>query len=541
MISYTVPVYVHSVRMQKKLNEVNVCKEAENRILQWACGHWKRFVGQSISIEDLQASDFEVARPGHRLATVRSEVGNENRLTLLLEHSDKDVLGRSWSTEFLIADNLTDKDTFVLATRLTASISNRNDLAFSIPTSFKNLIRDYPVYFDKQKLGWDRWEINSEDETWELRRLIEHSDRDFPVVVMSDDPASGRNGLSEQLEAKVFGLGRFCRLSAGASALFGEHMGYEWRVPFGGLRVYWPNVNSILNDDPRRHLMFGSRSIAEFSPEGMGKTFANYLQEWLFRAFSGRYERLDFQGFFAERQASYRHRLTLSGSVSQSAKEDLLALEKAYEENINSLKEQLNSARREFDIWTQDYEQQEVDIRSLRSQNEALQHALSLLRDSSMVENSETPVPETFDGLANWVNLVQSDKLLLHPRAIRSLRNAEYEKVTHVVDGLSILANEYRSMRLGELAKEQFDKALSDAGFDSITSSISPTQLGRYADKYMVKYPIDSNLSRELDFHLAKGSSRDPRFCLRIYFFWDAEKKLVVVGDLPAHLPNQLT
>ena len=38
--------------------------------------------------------------------------------------------------------------------------------------------------------------------------------------------------------------------------------------------------------------------------------------------------------------------------------------------------------------------------------------------------------------------------------------------------------------------------------------------------------------------HLCKGNARDPRFCMRIYFFYDENTQKVIVGHMPSHLPT---
>ena len=39
-----------------------------------------------------------------------------------------------------------------------------------------------------------------------------------------------------------------------------------------------------------------------------------------------------------------------------------------------------------------------------------------------------------------------------------------------------------------------------------------------------------------VDWHLKNGgNTRDPRRCLRIYYFWDAGRREVVIADMPAH------
>lgn len=43
----------------------------------------------------------------------------------------------------------------------------------------------------------------------------------------------------------------------------------------------------------------------------------------------------------------------------------------------------------------------------------------------------------------------------------------------------------------------------------------------------------------KLDRHLRKGTGRNPRECMRIYFFWSDEDSQVVIGFLPAHLDTR--
>jgi len=71
--------------------------------------------------------------------------------------------------------------------------------------------------------------------------------------------------------------------------------------------------------------------------------------------------------------------------------------------------------------------------------------------------------------------------------------------------------------------------------------SISETNAGEEGDSYYVKYPLGTMKTKLLNLHLRKGTTKDDRYCLAIYFFWDDEKRRVVVGWLPSHLDNRLT
>ena len=77
-----------------------------------------------------------------------------------------------------------------------------------------------------------------------------------------------------------------------------------------------------------------------------------------------------------------------------------------------------------------------------------------------------------------------------------------------------------------ELAELQLEESLTGDGvkFDP--------------DLYSVTY---NGIRKVLDRHLKRGNSRDPRFCFRLYFFWDDEAEIVVVGWLPTHLDNRMT
>ena len=54
-------------------------------------------------------------------------------------------------------------------------------------------------------------------------------------------------------------------------------------------------------------------------------------------------------------------------------------------------------------------------------------------------------------------------------------------------------------------------------------------------------YPPASGTREFLAYHLKKGNARDVRYCLRIYFFWNAKDQQVVVGSLPGHLSTRVT
>ena len=149
----------------------------------------------------------------------------------------------------------------------------------------------------------------------------------------------------------------------------------------------------------------------------------------------------------------------------------------------------------------------------------------------------ETKAPEVYEEIKDWISESFSGKLRLHPRAEKSLKSARYERIADVVAGIKLLAGPYRDLKKGELDPNTFDTKCKSLGFEE-TKSLSKTSAGKQGDEYFVTY---SGSRRFLDRHLKKGTSKDPKYCLRIYYFWDEIDEIVVVGSLPEHLNTTAT
>jgi hypothetical protein len=162
---------------------------------------------------------------------------------------------------------------------------------------------------------------------------------------------------------------------------------------------------------------------------------------------------------------------------------------------------------------------------------------------SSYAPTAEHPVPEELDSLEPWVNEHHGEKIVLHSRAVAGARKSLYSEVATIYRALDFLANEYWELKNSTpetRAKNSafHDRKLQELGMD-IAPTISETRAGEQGEEYKVIYPPGGQQRRLLELHLRKGSDRDTRFCLRIYFFWDEQLRKVVVGWLPSHLETR--
>ena len=93
---------------------------------------------------------------------------------------------------------------------------------------------------------------------------------------------------------------------------------------------------------------------------------------------------------------------------------------------------------------------------------------------------------------------------------------------------------------MGTGTDKAFRDALAQYGMD-FSGSIDKSRAGQEGDAYYINYPIGSSQRVFLQFHIVRGSSREDRYCMRIYFFWDEDTNQVVVGWLPSHLSNRIS
>ncbi len=133
--------------------------------------------------------------------------------------------------------------------------------------------------------------------------------------------------------------------------------------------------------------------------------------------------------------------------------------------------------------------------------------------------------------LEEWAAL-NNDRIAIMPRAIAAAKRSNYESPAMMYECLELLANEYRKVKLNELDRHAFKDKASGMGL-LFGGSVEPTNAGRLGEEYFIRW---GGRRIFLDQHLCKGNARDTRYCLRIYYTWDENLGIPVVGWLPSHL-----
>jgi hypothetical protein len=190
--------------------------------------------------------------------------------------------------------------------------------------------------------------------------------------------------------------------------------------------------------------------------------------------------------------------------------------------------------RSTIDALTTELDDQRRFIREQAVQLRALRTSLA----TSVSDATDAPPTKrwTLAEIGSWAK-ENAERIVIMPRAIAEGKKSVYEDHDLVFAALNLLADVYPRVRSGQLPRDELVKQCRELNL-SIGGSVDPGRAGQSGDEYFVSW---RGRRRFLEQHLGKGSSRDLRHCLRIYFFFDEALQLVVVGHLPSHLTNSLT
>jgi len=408
------------------------------------------------------------------------------------------------------------------------------------------------------------WMLESEDDLHGLHGLITDHRRTFPVIMLTQpDPRHYQLQMAEYmlnhelLARRTQGFAHVVCMPMQLGFTWTEMVGKVWSAFHGAVRTYQPNLD-FMNDSPFAHprilpdrILFwryagleGEDAFASFLIDKVQEQAATKLVDW------GKC--LFFADARSRRATLTRERIRKEVEQQSHADEaaslraQIEALEKAHSDEIEALNAKIEEAAKdveEFDALASQYKQEAErsarDNRSLQSQNDMLRAAISEKTGRSADE--AIPIPQDYADMADWIEYHLTGRLILHPRAIQGIKKAAYEDVPLVYQALLLLADAYRSMRLGNGdSKKAWEEGLKKLEL-RFGGSITKERAGEHGNTYFVQYPLGTNQRQFLEFHLRKGSTKDDRYCLGIYFFWDDDTQQVVVGWLPSHLDTRAT
>lgn len=142
--------------------------------------------------------------------------------------------------------------------------------------------------------------------------------------------------------------------------------------------------------------------------------------------------------------------------------------------------------------------------------------------------------------VCDWVESHYADRMIFHTRAQDEMKKVAAGELDLqlLCDALEFLATDYRDELLGLIDDIELQRRCAwkyNRPFE--VTPVKGVSMEAYPKNYKIKYetgykgkPIES----PLDLHLKVGNQAN--HLIRIYFLYDKEKKLIVVGSLPWHM-----
>lgn len=384
-----------------------------------------------------------------------------------------------------------------------------------------------------------------------LFELLTNRTRNLPVVVVSELNRQGwsftPNPPSYLLDTSVFasrslGYAHVVKMTHNGSREWAQIGGTAWAIYDGAIRLFKPSFD-VNFSNTNEHQIFFKDQIWEFRYDHNNgpKAFFAYLLATLRRNASSIF--IDWKGVMFQPGAD----------TTKTALAKMNRLCNVVPKCENDLREQVGHLEGELAeacARNNEYEEKllclnernrdlEAMVRSMQSSIEHLS-GYDKGKNAAVKDAAEIEIPTSFKDMVAWCEVYLHGRVYLHPRAERAIEKAEYKNPQLVYRALLALAFEYRDSRLGKCNEKAFKLRCSELGIQK-RGSITRSRAGQEGDTYYINYPFHTSNQRLLQWHLVKGNSRQKAFCMRIYFFWDDDNKLVVIGYLPGHLNNRVS
>jgi len=493
-------------------------KTARHEVLRWA----ERRSGGQLPGEAWKSQNFDYFSGGRNSVGVRFGNDASDIWAIRADDPDKNVAGRVWTTEVVVGVLAGQQPRF--SARLLVS-SSEDDLKIEphSPGFVQQVAESCGLQLGPQSIESAPWLIDSDEETDLLTDLMVDPARRLPLFVLTV-PEAADDLNSPLLDANVLsramlGLGQVVILPAIHTWKLTDRFGRYKSVFGGAVRAYLPGFSA--DSDPFGHRLVLANQLS--NSDGIAQCM-RWMRS-LAASESIRRFRLgeDVLAFADIRNASLQtgqQRLKAAGAGDAEQLAAAMA-------RIDALEAQAKE-KDATNQWISD----EHALAEQRAEAAEAQHRAAAFRIQQLVEQMRTTggspdavleLPNSWADFANWCDVHLAGRLVLSPAARRSVRAPEFEDVALAARCLIWLASECRDRRMGEaqgsLAEEPIEEGVrnSHCGGDQF-------DLDWQGQRYTADWHVKSG-----------GNTRDPKRCLRIYYFWEPSTQQIVVAEMPAH------
>lgn len=356
--------------------------------------------------------------------------------------------------------------------------------------------------------------VGSDETARSLAERVLDPARPIPLAVVGASDGGETCVDPGGLARTLAGAAEVAVLPASRAAAFVEAVGRTLSVPAGAVRLFPPGAR--FGDASRLNPLWFS------SGEVDGEAVAASVRGRVAADSLVRFSLEDDVPTFASARL---RRLKAAGDVAETSERLSLA-----EERAAFLEEELEKALGNVEWLSREHaeaEEREENVKAmLRAAELRITH---LLRPSRAEQSAEIPLPDGWPGFSAWCDEWLAGAVSLSVRARRELDACPlFEDPALAARALLWLATEYREARIvgsGDDLRGRFASGLNNdrCGSDSFGFNVGEKRL-------------------TAEWHVTNGTNtRDPTRCMRIYYAWDPDERMVFVASMPAHVRNAIS
>lgn len=487
-------------------------RTARREVLNWA----RKRAGGLLPPGAVDGRDFELPVGGRNTVAVRVETAEVDLWALRAEDPDKTVPGRVSTTEIVIGGAIGERPR--LSLRLIVSTAEP-DFQFepAVPGTVIQLIDAPGLLRGGERLDWRPISPATPADADDLCDFLEDPERRLPVFVATVPEFDAAAPLIDAavLAKATAGLAHVVQVPAALTWVLTDRFG-KLRSVFGGaVRAYMPGFSTA--DDPYRHRLFLAAAL--YDPARVQECGL-----WLRHLAAGHgiaTTRLgrDIVDFASVRT---RSRALRAESLAREHAPDADLLKTA-EEMVDLLRQQLDAKNREIDDYLAEVEAAEERATAAEQENRALLAKIRQIQEPRAgAAGTPAPLPKTWAEFVDWLDATWPDRIVLTPAARRMVRSPAYPDVEQVARAVTWLATLHHDRRL-------------HGGGSPRDEPIEPGVINAYCggDSYKAWW---QGRRCTVDQHVkGGGNTRDPKRCLRIYYFWEPDQQQTVIDHLPGH------
>lgn len=514
------------------------------RAVRESCLRWLNTrAGRPLPPQAWSGGSFEMEEIGaQRLGAVG--IDQPRYWAARLDDADKKVAQRTWVSEIGLGQNA---DGVVLLGVRLLCVTRGEDPSFerSIPSFVSRVVERHEAFLDGHVVRRAPWVVDSDAEVEALVRLLRAPTRTCDVIVFAlpegSTDISQTAASADLVHRKTLGAAHVVILTGPASFGLTDRVGREFSVFRQGVRSYRPGFDPD-EDPPFRHPLGLPERIATWA-DGGPDGYARMLVSAALARTVMRPDRDEWLPSFAAVRRLAADQALKQGRDSGRSDRELLDLALVDNER---LKKDLDDQKRESDelLAESDRQREQAEQALLQAQARAfalkarIEELESRLAQAGL-RPADAPLPESLDGFESWCATHLAGQVEIHNRALKGIKRSLYHDVPFIYRTLLMLRDHYVPMRRrpSEAARAAYEQALQRLNLEE-GASIATERASEEGDAYFV---LHDGQRRQLERHLKKGVSRDPRHCFRLYFFWDEDSQQVVVGWLPSHLDTRQT